>query len=76
MKRLSNADILSKKPFRLSDNDRKTIIDEIKRRDAMEYVVGDCDINGNRRYISMSYNEYYDVCINTSININLSISRF
>jgi len=45
MKKLSNADILSKKPFRLSDNDRKTIIDEIKRRDAMEYVVGDCDIN-------------------------------
>lgn len=45
MKSLSNADILSKKPFKLSDNDKKTIIDEIRRREAMEYVVGDCDIN-------------------------------
>jgi hypothetical protein len=45
LKVLTSSEILSKKPFRLSDNDRKNIIDEIRRREAMEYVVGDYDIN-------------------------------
>jgi hypothetical protein len=41
---LSADDLLVKQPFKLSDHDLNSILDEIRRREAMEYEIGDEDI--------------------------------